>query len=112
MFQTLCSLALRPESHSDRAHVAQQDADKTYFLEERTKDKDKNPIGFFPHQHDPLAGRGATADGGFIVVNMTESAHEKSQDLIHPQSKDVFKVWRTLAKQIHAALLSVVASLA
>ncbi len=77
------------------AHICQfvqQDPDKTYFTEERTNDKDKNPIGFFPHQHDPLAGQGASTDGGFTIIDKAAIGHDKLLSLIHPSSKDVFKV--------------------
>jgi hypothetical protein len=84
----------------------QQDPDKTYFTEERTNDKDKNPIGFFPHQHDPLAGDGASTDGGFAVVNKAATGHDKASDLIHPSSKDVFKVRSTPNNRAYARKLN------
>ncbi len=64
-----------------------------YFDEERTNDKDKSPMGFFPHQHDPVSGVGASTQGGFQVLNASARGHVKPTEHIHDASRDVFKIY-------------------
>jgi hypothetical protein len=75
------------------------DVSSVYFSSERADDRDRSPMAFFPHQHDPLRSKSAISTRRLqkkrkLAISDPSAVDQvKEQKYIHGPSRDTFKIY-------------------